>query len=56
MPAEKEGLPSTLERSPKKVQRTSEKALDSERSQMNEDEVVEALRKLSDPETAKAGS
>lgn len=29
MPAKKEDLPSTLERSPKKVQRTYEKALDS---------------------------
>jgi cation transport regulator ChaB len=29
MPANKEALPSTLERSPKKVQRTYEKALDS---------------------------
>ena len=38
MPAKKEDLPSTLERSPKKVQRTYEKTLDSAHEQYDSEE------------------
>jgi cation transport regulator ChaB len=38
MPAKKEDLPGTLERSPKKVQRTYEKALDSAHDQYDSEE------------------
>jgi cation transport regulator ChaB len=38
MPAKKEDLPSTLERSPKKVQRTYEKALDSAHEEYDSEE------------------
>ncbi|HEY3020480.1 MAG TPA: ChaB family protein [Solirubrobacteraceae bacterium] len=38
MPAKKEDLPDTLERSPKKVQRTYEKALDSAHEQYDSEE------------------
>ena len=38
MPAKKEALPSTLERSPKKVQRTYEKALDSAHEEYDSEE------------------
>src|SRR3954471_3942284 len=38
MPAKKEDLPGTLERSPKKVQRTYEKALDSAHEQYDSEE------------------
>jgi len=38
MPAKKEDLPSTLERSPKKVQRTYEKTLDSAHEQYGSEE------------------
>jgi cation transport regulator ChaB len=38
MPAKKEELPSTLERSPKKVRRTYEKALDSAHETYNSEE------------------
>ena len=38
MPAKKEELPSTLERSPKKVQRTYEKALDSAHEEYGSEE------------------
>jgi cation transport regulator ChaB len=38
MPAKKEDLPSTLERSPKKVQRTYEKALDSAHEEYGSEE------------------
>src|SRR5215211_2778004 len=38
MPSKKEDLPSTLERSPAKVQRTYEKALDSAHDQYDEEE------------------
>ncbi|HEV2057806.1 MAG TPA: ChaB family protein [Solirubrobacteraceae bacterium] len=38
MPAEKEDLPSTLERSPDKVQRTYEKTLDSAHDQYDDEE------------------
>src|ERR671916_3298263 len=38
MPTTKEGLPSTIERSPKKVQRTYAKALDSAHEQYDSEE------------------
>ncbi len=40
MPSRKEELPSTLERSPKKVQRTYEKALDSAHEEYDSEERV----------------
>ena len=47
MPAKKEDLPSTLERSPKKVQRTYEKTLDSAHEQYDSDRETAKARSLS---------
>jgi hypothetical protein len=55
MPTTKEELPSTIARSSEKVQRTYAEALDiEERSKMSKEELVEALRKHYDRETARA--
>ncbi len=66
MPTKKEDLPSTIARSPKKVQRTYAETLDSAhkeydkragvggRSNLSKTELAEALRKHNDRETARA--